>query len=168
MDWHPPDLDKDPTPGDPQRVRTLAAQLHDFAHDVSDALRLVKGMADEDTLLQWAGKSAEVFKEQLKDVPKNLKKLVRDHDAMVWRSAAEEGLSISSSRTQNVLDSPQSDTRQYQADARRMTEEKPSTCTMKVSRPRTSMFTRTDSTGCLVSLKFARVSLEVEQALPLT
>ncbi|MET8450678.1 hypothetical protein [Streptomyces sp. NPDC005209] len=53
--WDPLDLDKDPTPGDPQRVRSLAKQLHDFAHDVSEALRLVKGMAGEDTLLEWAG-----------------------------------------------------------------------------------------------------------------
>ncbi|MGY4982890.1 DUF6531 domain-containing protein [Streptomyces sp. 900105755] len=79
-DWHPLDLDKDPTPGDPQRVRTLAGQLHAFADDVSDALRLVKGMAGEDTLLQWAGKSAEVFKEQFKDVPKNLKKLRKSYE----------------------------------------------------------------------------------------
>ncbi|MEV5952754.1 RHS repeat-associated core domain-containing protein [Streptomyces sp. NPDC051987] len=79
-DWHPLDLDRDPTPGDPQRVRTLAAQLHSFADDVSDALRLVKGMAGEDTLLQWAGKSAEVFKEQFKDVPKNLKKLKKSYE----------------------------------------------------------------------------------------
>ena len=79
-DWHPLDLDRDPTPGDPQRVRTLASQLHDFADDVSDALRLVKGMAGEDTLLQWAGKSAEVFKEQFKDVPKNLKKLKKSYE----------------------------------------------------------------------------------------
>ncbi|MER5523275.1 hypothetical protein ABT075_01495 [Streptomyces sp. NPDC002677] len=47
-DWHPLDLDRDPTPGDPQHVRSLATQLHDFADDVSDALRLVKGMAGED------------------------------------------------------------------------------------------------------------------------
>ncbi|MER5527129.1 DUF6531 domain-containing protein [Streptomyces sp. NPDC002677] len=79
-DWHPLDLDRDPTPGDPQRVRSLATQLHDFADDVSDALRLVKGMAGEDTLLQWAGKSAEVFKEQFKDVPKNLKKLKKSYE----------------------------------------------------------------------------------------
>ncbi|MEV7978356.1 RHS repeat-associated core domain-containing protein [Streptomyces sp. NPDC086519] len=79
-DWHPLDLDRDPTPGDPQRVRTLASQLHAFADDVSDALRLVKGMAGEDTLLQWAGKSAEVFKEQFKDVPKNLKKLKKSYE----------------------------------------------------------------------------------------
>ncbi|MFB7498424.1 RHS repeat-associated core domain-containing protein [Streptomyces sp. NPDC056161] len=74
-DWHPLELDKDPTPGDPQRVRSLAKQLHDFADDVSDALRLVKGMAGEDTLLEWAGKSAEAFKEQFGGVPKDLKKL---------------------------------------------------------------------------------------------
>ncbi|MFG3017005.1 RHS repeat-associated core domain-containing protein [Streptomyces sp. NPDC048254] len=79
-DWHPLDLDRDPTPGDPQRVRSLATQLHDFADDVSDALRLVKGMAGEDTLLQWAGKSADVFKEQFKDVPKNLKKLKKSYE----------------------------------------------------------------------------------------
>ncbi|MFK0155449.1 DUF6531 domain-containing protein [Streptomyces sp. NPDC090493] len=79
-DWHPLDLDRDPTPGDPQRVRTLATQLHAFADDVSDALGLVKGMAGEDTLLQWAGKSAEVFKEQFKDVPKNLKKLKKSYE----------------------------------------------------------------------------------------
>ncbi|MDW4910681.1 hypothetical protein RB628_36510, partial [Streptomyces sp. ADMS] len=41
------DLDKDPTPGDPHRVRQLARTLHDFADDVADALRLIKGMAQE-------------------------------------------------------------------------------------------------------------------------
>lgn len=49
-DWHVLDLDKDPTPGDPQRVRRLAKVLHDFADDVSDGLRLVKNMAGESTL----------------------------------------------------------------------------------------------------------------------
>ncbi|WP_455569150.1 RHS repeat-associated core domain-containing protein [Streptomyces iakyrus] len=79
-DWHVLDLDKDPTPGDPQRVRTLAKHLHDFADDVSDALRLVKGMAGEGTLLEWAGKSADVFKEDFADVPKNLKKLKKSYE----------------------------------------------------------------------------------------
>ncbi|MEU6906693.1 DUF6531 domain-containing protein [Streptomyces coeruleorubidus] len=79
-DWHVLDLDKDPTPGDPQRVRSLAKQLHDFADDVSEALRLVKGMAGEGTLLEWAGKSADVFKEDFADVPKNLKKLKKSYE----------------------------------------------------------------------------------------
>ncbi|MFJ8084942.1 DUF6531 domain-containing protein [Streptomyces sp. NPDC096205] len=78
-DWHVLDLDKDPVPGDPQRVRQLAKSLHDFADDVSDALRLVKGMAGESTLAEWAGKSAEVFKEDFADVPKNLKKLEKSY-----------------------------------------------------------------------------------------
>jgi RHS repeat-associated protein len=78
-DWHVLDLDKDPVPGDPQRVRQLAKSLHDFADDVSDALRLVKGMAGESTLAEWAGKSAEVFKEDFADVPKNLRKLEKSY-----------------------------------------------------------------------------------------
>ncbi|WP_289922374.1 DUF6531 domain-containing protein [Streptomyces sp. S.PB5] len=73
-------MDKDPTPGDPDRVRKLAKTLHDFADDVSDALRLIKGMSDENTLLEWAGKSAEVFKEEFGGVPKNLKKLKKSYD----------------------------------------------------------------------------------------
>ncbi|MEU9066140.1 DUF6531 domain-containing protein [Streptomyces sp. NPDC048306] len=78
-DWHVLDLDKDPTPGDPQRVRTLAKTLHDFADDVSEALRLVKGMAGESTLAEWAGKSATVFKDEFSGVPKNLKKLEKSY-----------------------------------------------------------------------------------------
>ncbi|MFJ3665621.1 DUF6531 domain-containing protein [Streptomyces sp. NPDC090106] len=79
-DWYVLDLEKDPTPGDPDRVKRLAKTLHDFADDVSDALRLVKGMAGEDTLLEWAGKSAEVFKDEFGDVPKNLKKLKKSYE----------------------------------------------------------------------------------------
>ncbi|MCM1970716.1 DUF6531 domain-containing protein [Streptomyces sp. G1] len=74
------DLDKDPVPGDPQQVRQLAKKLHDFADDVSDALRIVKGMAGESTLAEWAGKSADVFKEDFADVPKNLKKLKKSYE----------------------------------------------------------------------------------------
>ncbi|MEV0639675.1 RHS repeat-associated core domain-containing protein [Streptomyces sp. NPDC050619] len=74
------DLEKDPTPGDPVRVRYLARVLHDFADDVSEALRLVKGMAEDDVGLEWAGKSAAVFKEQFSGVPKNLKKLKKSYE----------------------------------------------------------------------------------------
>ncbi len=79
-DWHVLDLEKDPVPGDPQQVRQLAKKLHDFADDVSDALRLVKGMAGEGTLAEWAGKSADVFKEDFADVPKNLRKLKTSYE----------------------------------------------------------------------------------------
>ncbi|MFG2027425.1 DUF6531 domain-containing protein [Streptomyces sp. NPDC048825] len=74
------DLEKDPTPGDPDRVRSLARQLHDFADDVQDALRLVKGMAEEDAVLTMVGKTAEVFRDEFSGVPKNLKKLKKSYD----------------------------------------------------------------------------------------
>ncbi|WUO31616.1 DUF6531 domain-containing protein [Streptomyces sp. NBC_00286] len=74
------DLDKDPTPGDPDRVKSLARQLHEFADDVQDALRLVKGMADEDAVLSMVGKTADVFRDEFSGVPKNLKKLKKSYD----------------------------------------------------------------------------------------
>ncbi|WBB59502.1 DUF6531 domain-containing protein [Streptomyces sp. WMMC500] len=74
------DLDDDPTPGDPERVKQLARELHDFADDVADALRQIKGMAGEDALLRWAGKTAKAFQDEFEEVPKNLKKLQRSYD----------------------------------------------------------------------------------------
>ncbi|MER6137821.1 DUF6531 domain-containing protein [Streptomyces sp. NPDC001815] len=79
-DWHVLDLEKDPTPGDPDRVRNLAKSLHDFADDVQDALRLVKGMAEEESVLTWVGKTAKVFQDEFSGVPKNLKKLKKSYD----------------------------------------------------------------------------------------
>ncbi|MFC8200387.1 putative T7SS-secreted protein [Streptomyces sp. NPDC057298] len=79
-DWHILDLDKDPTPGDPQRVRKLAGSLHDFADDVGTVLRNVKAMANEDAVLAWAGKTAEVFTAEFEDVPGKLKKLKKSYD----------------------------------------------------------------------------------------
>ncbi|MFC8129045.1 DUF6531 domain-containing protein [Streptomyces sp. NPDC057302] len=79
-DWHVLDLDKDPTPGDPHRVRSLAKNLHDFADDVSKVLRDVKGMAGEDAILQWAGKTADAFTEQFEDAPGKLKKLHKSYE----------------------------------------------------------------------------------------
>ncbi|MGH4033677.1 RHS repeat-associated core domain-containing protein [Actinomycetota bacterium Odt1-20B] len=79
-DWHVLDLDKDPTPGDPQRVRQLAKNLHDFADDVSDVLRDIKGMAGEDAILSWAGKTAESFTAEFEDAPGKLKKLKKSYE----------------------------------------------------------------------------------------
>ncbi|WP_434594752.1 RHS repeat-associated core domain-containing protein [Streptomyces sp. A5-4] len=78
-DWHVLDLESDPTPGDPQRVKALSRELQDFADDVSDALRLVKGMASEEAVLKWAGKSAKAFQDEFEDVPKHLRKLEKSY-----------------------------------------------------------------------------------------
>ncbi|WP_308406248.1 putative T7SS-secreted protein [Streptomyces sp. AC602_WCS936] len=79
-DWHVLDLEKDPTPGDPQRIRKLAGTLHDFADEVAEALRDLKGIAKEDEILSWAGKTADVFAEEFEDVPKKLRKLKKSYD----------------------------------------------------------------------------------------
>ncbi|MBZ6079559.1 hypothetical protein KVH15_00700 [Streptomyces olivaceus] len=78
-DWYVLDLDNDPTPGDPGRIRKLAGTLHDFADDVSDALRDLKGIAKEDEILSWAGKTAEVFADEFEDAPKQLRKLKKSY-----------------------------------------------------------------------------------------
>ncbi|MGW0531454.1 DUF6531 domain-containing protein [Streptomyces sp. NPDC003032] len=78
-DWHVLDLDKDPTPGDPDRVRKLAKDLHDFSDDVGKVLRDIKGMAGEEAILQWAGKTAEAFTEKFEDAPSKLKKLKKSY-----------------------------------------------------------------------------------------
>ncbi|MEU0472147.1 WXG100 family type VII secretion target [Streptomyces olivaceus] len=78
-DWHVLDLDNDPTPGDPARIRKLAGTLHDFADDVSDVLRDLKGIAKEDEILSWAGKTAEVFADEFEDAPKQLRKLKKSY-----------------------------------------------------------------------------------------
>ncbi|MEU1051242.1 putative T7SS-secreted protein [Streptomyces sp. NPDC005876] len=79
-DWHILDLDDDPTPGDPHRIRKLASTLHDFAADVGEALRDLKGIAKEDEILSWAGKTADVFAEEFADAPKKLRKLKKSYD----------------------------------------------------------------------------------------
>ncbi|WP_399929799.1 DUF6531 domain-containing protein [Streptomyces kanamyceticus] len=72
-------MDKDPTPGDPHRVRKLAKDLHDFSDDVGKVLRDIKGMAGEDAILRWAGKTADAFTEQFEDAPAKLKKLKKSY-----------------------------------------------------------------------------------------
>ncbi|MEW2522480.1 WXG100 family type VII secretion target [Actinacidiphila alni] len=68
-------MDRDPTPGDPTRVKTLSRQLHEFADDVEGALRLVNGMQSEEAILSWAGLSADAFRDEFGSTPKNLTKL---------------------------------------------------------------------------------------------
>ncbi|QES43945.1 hypothetical protein DEJ49_25770 [Streptomyces venezuelae] len=79
-DWHVLDLDKDPTPGDPHRVRSLAKSLHDFADDVGRVLRDIKGMAGDEAILKWVGKTADAFTEKFEDAPDKLKKLKKSYE----------------------------------------------------------------------------------------
>jgi RHS repeat-associated protein len=79
-DWSPVDMDSDPTPGDPERIRELAEELQTFADDVGEALSRINGMAGDDVLLRWAGRSAEAFRGEFDGVPPNLRKLQTSYD----------------------------------------------------------------------------------------
>ncbi|MDT0270888.1 hypothetical protein RM844_31925, partial [Streptomyces sp. DSM 44915] len=69
------DMDRDPTPGDPDEVRELAEELQEFADDVGEALGKIRGMAGERAVLDWAGLSADAFRREFDGVPDNLTKL---------------------------------------------------------------------------------------------
>ncbi|WP_392961834.1 DUF6531 domain-containing protein [Streptomyces sp. LN245] len=112
-DWHVLDLEKDPTPGDPDRVRHLAKTLHDFAEDVAGALRSVKGMAGEDAVLAWAGKSAEAFQGEFSGVPKQLTKLKKSYE-MAGDALAEYWPKLE--RAQALADKALAKGREAQAD----------------------------------------------------
>ncbi|MDT0319388.1 DUF6531 domain-containing protein [Streptomyces sp. DSM 44918] len=79
-DWSPVDMDSDPTPGDPEEVRTLADGLQTFADEVGEALGRVRGMAEDRAVMDWAGLSAEAFRSEFDGVPGNLEKLRTSYD----------------------------------------------------------------------------------------
>ncbi|MFD5318538.1 DUF6531 domain-containing protein [Streptomyces sp. NPDC127098] len=74
-DWSPVGMDSDPTPGDPDEIRSLADELQTFADDVGEALGRVRGMAEDRAVLDWAGLSADAFRSEFDGVPGNLEKL---------------------------------------------------------------------------------------------
>ncbi|TDC15319.1 hypothetical protein E1265_26895 [Streptomyces sp. 8K308] len=79
-DWSPVDMDRDPTPGNPDEVRALADSLQTFADDVGEALGRIRGMAEDRAVLDWAGLSAEAFRSEFDGVPGNLEKLQTSYD----------------------------------------------------------------------------------------
>jgi uncharacterized protein YukE len=79
-DWSPVDMYVDPTPGNPEEVRTLAEALQNFADNVGEAIGKIRGMADDRTVLDWASRSAERFRAEFDGVPKNLTKLQTSYD----------------------------------------------------------------------------------------
>ncbi|MFD5317724.1 DUF6531 domain-containing protein [Streptomyces sp. NPDC127098] len=79
-DWSPVDMDRDPTPGNPDEVRELADDLQTFADDVGEALGRIRGMAEDRAVLDWAGLSAEAFRSEFDGVPPNLQKLQTSYD----------------------------------------------------------------------------------------
>ncbi len=73
-------MDSDPTPGNPEEVRTLSEDLQTFADDVGEALGKIRGMASDRAMQDWSGLSADAFRSEFDGVPGNLTKLRDSYD----------------------------------------------------------------------------------------
>ncbi|WP_223290910.1 DUF6531 domain-containing protein [Streptomyces avicenniae] len=73
-------MDSDPTPGEPEEVRSLAEDLQEFADDVGEALGKIRGMAGDRAMQDWSGLSADAFRSEFDGVPENLTKLRDSYD----------------------------------------------------------------------------------------
>ncbi|GAA2707292.1 DUF6531 domain-containing protein [Actinoplanes palleronii] len=78
-DWYVLDMDGDPTPGDPDRVRQLASRFHDFAEHAHRAKLAVDSLQGDGAVLTWIGKSGDAFREQFGAFPDQVNKLYRSH-----------------------------------------------------------------------------------------
>ncbi|WFE30095.1 toxin glutamine deamidase domain-containing protein [Solwaraspora sp. WMMD791] len=78
-DWWVLDLDGDPTPGDPARLRMLATRFHDFAETAYRAKRAVESLQGDGAVLTWVGLSGDAFREQFGEFPGQVHKLYQSH-----------------------------------------------------------------------------------------
>ncbi|GAA2543090.1 hypothetical protein GCM10010435_08710 [Winogradskya consettensis] len=78
-DWDVLDMDGDPTPGDPSRVRQLASRFHDFAETAHRAKLAVDSLQGDGAVLTWVGLSGDAFREQFGDFPNQVNKLYQSH-----------------------------------------------------------------------------------------
>lgn len=78
-DWYVLDMDSDPTPGDPDRLRLLADRFHDFAEHAHRAKLAVDSLQGDGSVLTWIGKSGDAFREQFGEFPGQVDKLYRSH-----------------------------------------------------------------------------------------
>jgi uncharacterized protein YukE len=72
-------MDRDPTPGDPARVRQLASRFHDFAETAYKAKRAVESLQGDGAVLTWVGQSGDAFREQFGEFPSQVNKLYNSH-----------------------------------------------------------------------------------------
>jgi RHS repeat-associated protein len=121
-DWAVLDLDGDPTPGDPDAMRTMAARLHEqagLAGRNTDRLHAIAGSGGGD--LRMEGDYAPLFTGALEDLPGELSKLARAYqgcaDALVtYASSLTEVKTRSGSALRAGIDADS----QYQAALRQV------------------------------------------------
>lgn len=79
-DWWVLDLDRDPTPGAPDRLDLLGNRFLDFADVAHRAYRSVQSLQGDGAVLTWIGLSGDAFREQFGEFPEQLRKLYASHE----------------------------------------------------------------------------------------
>jgi hypothetical protein len=78
-DWNILDLDHDPTPGDPHRVKDISGLMRDIGDDAERAARDVRGLAGDDAVMGWIGASGDAFKTHIGKFPSQLDKVANSY-----------------------------------------------------------------------------------------
>ena len=78
-DWHVLDLDADPVPGDPWRVKQLGGMMRTLGDDADSAARDVRGLAGDHAAMNWIGAAGDAFKDHIGKFPGQLDKVATSH-----------------------------------------------------------------------------------------
>jgi hypothetical protein len=78
-DWDVLELDHDPAPGDPWRIKELGKQLQDLGDEAERAARDVRGLAGDPAALNWIGASGDEFRDHIGKFPGQLDKVATSH-----------------------------------------------------------------------------------------
>ncbi|NUR25810.1 MAG: hypothetical protein HOV83_08175 [Catenulispora sp.] len=78
-DWDVLDLDHDPTPGDPWRIKELGKRLQDLGDEAERAARDVRGLAGDPAAMNWIGASGDAFRDHIGKFPGQLDKVATSH-----------------------------------------------------------------------------------------
>lgn len=79
-DWYVLDLDDDPTPGEPVKVRQLARKARRTADNAEKAEREVRSLAGDRSVLEWVGAAADVFVDAIGEFPSKLSKVATSYE----------------------------------------------------------------------------------------
>ncbi|GAA1996463.1 hypothetical protein [Catenulispora subtropica] len=78
-DWDVLDLDHDPTPGDPFRIKEIGKRLQDLGDEAERAARDVRGLAGDPAAMNWIGASGDEFRDHIGKFPGQLDKVANSH-----------------------------------------------------------------------------------------
>nr|MDT0663733.1 DUF6531 domain-containing protein [Micromonospora sp. DSM 115978] len=98
-DWWVLDLEGDPTPGDPVRVRELAGRFSELSADAFVAAGEVRRQSGEGGVTGWLGEAGAVFTESIGEFPGQLDKLETSY-GMVGRALSAYAGELESAQSQ--------------------------------------------------------------------